>query len=105
MNNNIPHKPDGLADLEALHRDLLSIKTVGNHPFTVQTINSLITKVEIIIKKINHKPRLPLYQIEKRIIELCKEDNSSHGVLLKILFPTKFGKIDPSRLSHLTVNI
>jgi hypothetical protein len=101
----ISHKPDGLKDLEELSNDLLSTKVNGNHPFSVQTLNNLIWKVDSIIKKLTHKPRLPLYQIENEIIEICKTDTATHGVIVQILFSTKFGEINTSRLSKLTVRI
>lgn len=98
-------KPDGLKDLEELYKDFLSISVNGNSPFGTQILNNLILKLDIIIRKIKHKPRLPLYQIEKEIIKICMKDNSSHGVLVEFTFTSKFGNIDPSRLSHLKVNI
>ncbi|TYC07806.1 hypothetical protein ES677_14825 [Bizionia gelidisalsuginis] len=99
------HKPDGLADLEELYKDLSTTSINDNSPFSLQTKNHLLMKVEMIIKKLQYKPRLPLYQIEKEITEICKRDKSTHGVVIKVLFFSKFGVIDDSRLSHLKVNV
>lgn len=105
MENTTPHKPDGLIDLEKLHSDLLSISINDNSTFSAQILNNLIMQVESIITKLNFNPRLPLYQIEKEITEICQRDKSTQGVVVKFLFATKFGNIDNARLSHFKVNI
>lgn len=99
------YKPDGLIELEELYKDLSRISINGNSPFSILVLNNLLIKVEIIIKKLQYQPRLPLYQIEEEITEICKLDKSTQGVVVKILFATKFGVIDDSRLSHLKVNV
>jgi hypothetical protein len=101
----ITHKPDGVAELESLHKDLLSAIVNDNQPFSTPTVNNLINKVENIIKKLNSKHRLPLRQIENRIIEICQNDKSTHGVNLQIFFSRKHEIIDYSRMSYLNVNI
>ena len=102
--NNI-EKPIGLSDLEALSIDLLKISTYKRAPFSVEILNNLIMKVDIIIRKLKHNPRLPFFEIEKDIIEICKRDPSTHGVVVRILFVKKYVEIDSSRLSCLTVNV
>ena len=104
MKNTI-HKPDGLIELEELSKDLLKTSINGNSPFSIQIYNNIISKLDIIIRILKHSPRLPFYQIENEIIKICKIDNSTHGVVLNILFTTKFEKIDTSRLSYLKVNV
>ncbi|WNH07666.1 hypothetical protein [Thalassobellus suaedae] len=101
----ITEKRIGLTDLENLLKDLLKIDAHNNHPFSTQILNNLILKVDIIIRKLKYNPRLPLIEIEKEIVNICKLDTSTHGVIIKILFSTKFGKIDTSRLSYVTVNV
>lgn len=103
-NKNID-KQVGLTDLEELHLDLLRIDTNSNNALSRQIMNNLIAKVDIIIKKIKYNPRLPFYDIEREIINICKIDPSTNGVVVKILFTKRFGKIDSSKLSQLTINV
>lgn len=98
-------KPIGLYDLEELYKSLLSMSTHNNHQFSLQILNNLIIKVDLIIRKFKHNPRLPLVQIEQEIIKICKKDPTTNGVVIKILFANKFGVIDSSRLSYITVNV
>ena len=105
MKNTIIYKPDGLAMLEEIQKDLLSAYTNTNNSLSVRMLNSLITKVNIAIQIITFNPRLPLYQIEQNITDICTTDKSTHGVSCNFLFITKFGEIDFSRLSHLSINI
>ncbi|AXO79668.1 hypothetical protein DZC78_04465 [Olleya aquimaris] len=98
-------KPVGLKEMEELYKDLLGIRLNDNHPFSVKILNNLIIKLELIIKKTNYNPRLPWYEIEKELIEICKMDKSSHGVNIKLLFTSKFGIINESRLSNLKISV
>ena len=103
--NNNPFKPVGLKEMEELYKDFLGIRLNDNHPFSVKILNDLIIKLEIIIKKLNYNTRLPWYDIEKEVIDICKRDKSSHGVNIKLLFTSKFGVIDESRLSNLKISV
>ncbi|MEQ3665676.1 hypothetical protein [Olleya sp.] len=103
--NNNPFKPLGLKEMEELYKDFLGIRLSDNHPFSVKILNDLIIKLEIIIKKLNYNTRLPWYDIEKEVIDICKMDKFSHGVNIKLLFTSKFGVIDESRLSNLKVSV
>ena len=103
--NNTPFKPVVFKEMEEFYKDLLGIRLNDNYPFLVKTLNDLIIKLEIIIKKLNYNPRLPWYDIEKEVIDICKMDKSSHGVNSKLLFTSKFGVIDESRLSNLKISV
>ena len=105
MKNTNTYIPDGLIILKEIRKDLLSAYANNDSSLSVKTLNNLITKINIAIQVISYNPRLPLYQIEDRIKEICKEDNSTHGVTCNFLFTTKFGKIDYSKLSVLNINL
>ncbi|KAB1067602.1 hypothetical protein F6U93_09970 [Tamlana haliotis] len=104
MYNNLEiNQPEGVSSLENLYKDLLSIK--ANDLLSSKIIDNLIAKVKVIIEIYRCKPRLPLYDIEKAIIELCKADKSIQGVTVKILFVSKFQNIDTSKLGLIKVNV
>jgi len=105
MTNTIITKPDGLSILKEIQTELLSAYAGTNDSLSVKVLNNLLTKVNIALQIITYNPKLPLYQIEQSITEICKMDKSTHGVNCNFLFTTKFGDIDYSRLSHLTVKI
>ncbi|SFD20801.1 hypothetical protein SAMN04489722_10667 [Algibacter lectus] len=103
---NTTYGPIGLSELEALRLELYKINTIkSDHPFSLAMINNLILKIDFIIKKLTYNPRLPLHQIEKDIVEICKADVSINGVVVNILFTKKYKEIDSSRLGCLTVNV
>lgn len=105
LKNTYGQKPIVLYELEELYKSLLKINACSNNQFSTQIINSLITKVELIIKKFKYNPRLPLDDIEHEIIKVCKQDPLTHGVVVKLLFTKRFETIDLSRLSQITVNV
>lgn len=105
MENNKTYKPDGLNIIEDIHKDLLSQYANENNSLSIKKLSYLIAKTKLAIEVINYNPRLPLCQIEKEIIKMCKVDSSIQGVDVKIYFTTKFEKIDYSKLASLTVNV
>lgn len=105
MKNPRNFKIDCLSQLEDIQKDLLSSLANYNSTLSERLLKNLLTKINIAIQVISFNPRLPLFQIEERITEICKLDKSTHGVIVKILFTTKFGEIDNSRLAYLNVNI
>jgi hypothetical protein len=68
-------------------------------------IDNLIAKVNIILEIYRYNPRLPLYDIEQAIIELCKEDKSMQGATVQIIFKSKFQDIDMGKLGTIKVNV
>lgn len=105
MENDTTYKPDGLNILEDIHKDLLNQCTNANSSLSFKLLSHLIAKIELVIKVINYNPRLPLYQIEQSIIEICKRDKNTHGVNVKIYFTTKFEEINHGKLSTLMVEV
>lgn len=105
LKNTYEQKPLALYDLEELYRTLLKTNACSNNQLSIQIINNLTTKVELIIKKFKYNPRLPWGDIEHEIIRICKQDPLTHGVVVRLLFTKKFETIDTSRLSLLTVNV
>lgn len=101
-NTNL-HKLDGLMQIEELYKDLLRLSSTTQ--LTPRVINNLISKVNIIIEIIRYSPRLPLFQVETSIKDICKRDPSTQGVIVEILFSKKYGEIDKTRLSKLIVNV
>ncbi|WP_178989530.1 hypothetical protein [Winogradskyella schleiferi] len=102
-NQNTLNKSEILKRLEALYSDMLSLRV--NDILKVRVIDNLISKVNIIIEIIKYNPRLPLYDIENAIINLCKEDNSINGVNIQILFNKKFDDVDKNKMAYLIVNV
>ena len=105
MKNIIYSKPDGLAQLEELQKDLLSAIIDSNSSLSTAVLNNLMSKVKLIIEIINLNSRLPLFQIEEKIKETCLSDRSIQGVVVEILFAKKYGKIDRSKLAFLTIKV
>lgn len=100
---HINNYPEIFIRLETLKRALLSTET--NETFQSQVMNNLIAQVNIIIDICLYKPRLPIYDIEKRIKELYKNDSTLHGVIVQFSFKKKIGDIDKGRLAFLNINI
>lgn len=105
LKNTYKQKPVVLYDLKELQKSLYKINAFGNSQFSTQIINSLIAKVELMIKELEYDPRLPWEDLEQEIIKICRQDPSMHGVVVNILFANKFGVVDKSRLSQLTINV
>lgn len=102
-NQSIANKSEIIKRLEAFQEDLLSIRV--NDILKIRVVDSLIFKVNIIIEICNYNPRLPLYDIENRIIEMYKKDSSIHGVNVQFLFNNKNAEIDKSRIANLIVKL
>ena len=104
MKQNIKYKPDGLNVLEDIRKDLLSAySNINQSDFKVSMLNNLISKINIAIQILTFNPRLPLFQIEERIKEICNNDKTTNGVVVEIQFSERFEKIDKSLMSYLKI--
>lgn len=102
--NSKIYLPDGHLQTEEIIRDLQGIRTINNNPIVEISLRSVINKSHSLIENLNFDPRLPLHQIEKDMIELCK-GKEYHGVHMPISFITKYPKRDLSNFGFLPVFI
>ncbi|MGY0391944.1 hypothetical protein ACW5R3_05220 [Bizionia sp. KMM 8389] len=105
MKNIRTYEPDGLKMLKEIRSDLLRASADANSSLSAKLIQNLMMKVSVAIEIIDFIPRLPLYQIEESVKEICRNDPSTHGVNCKLMFSSKHGEIDLSKMSELTVKI
>lgn len=105
MTDNTYNKPDGLTALEELNKILLSELSNNNSQLSIRILSEILRKVNIVIQIIGFKPRLPLFQIEETVKEICRADPSTQGVIIEMLFTKKYETLDRSKLSLLTIKV
>lgn len=97
--------PDGYVQIDEAIRDISNLVYMHRDNITiVRSLNLVHNKLNVTKEIISYNPRLPFQQIEKRIIELCK-DATCHGVNITISFIKKYPENDKSKFGYLQVNI
>ncbi|WP_419211125.1 hypothetical protein ACNR9Q_10260 [Maribacter sp. X9] len=102
---NIKYLPDGYVQIDEVIKDLHNlIYQRSSDIWLVRYLNQLISKMNVTKEIISYNPRLPLQQIEQKIIEMCK-GASYHGVNISISFITKYPERDLSNFCFLSLSI
>jgi len=98
-------EPDAIHHIMGLLSDLHRLKMDNNrNSLLVYSLNSIIDKVSLILEIYQYEPRIPWHDIEQVLVDLCTEDNSLHGVLIRINFLSKRGRVDNPKLGLITLN-
>lgn len=105
MKNTTYNKPDGLTVLEECNKIILRELSNNNSELSIRILSELMRRVNIGIQIISFKPRLPLFQIEETVKEICRADPSAQGVIIEMLFTKKYETLDRSKLSLLTIKV
>lgn len=102
----VTFKPDGVDQLEDLKDKLANFQyNQRDVPYLYKAVDCFIQLIENIITILLYKSRLPLYQMEQEIINMCRKDKTLSGVTVQIHFANKAENIDGTRMGHLTIYI